>query len=65
MSSKYIIFGKLMGIKEASEMWGLSQAQLKQICAKRLVICRKIGNSWVILKDQPNPKRIERKKGES
>jgi len=55
--SKHKIFNKLMSVKEASEMWGLSIAQVKQLCVQGKVIRKKIGNSWVILKDQENPRQ--------
>lgn len=54
---KYKIFDKLMSVKEASEVWDLSIAQIKQLCVQGKVVSKKIGSSWVILKNQENPKQ--------
>ncbi|WP_262767705.1 helix-turn-helix domain-containing protein [Bacillus wiedmannii] len=46
----------IMGVKEAGELWGLSADRVKGLCQSNKVICKKIGNSWVLVKNQPNPK---------
>ncbi|HHB3507858.1 TPA: hypothetical protein ACORDH_004992 [Bacillus cereus] len=46
----------IMGVKEAGEMWGLSADRVKGLCQAGEVIAKKIGNSWVLDKNQPNPK---------
>ncbi|KAA0782577.1 hypothetical protein [Bacillus sp. BB56-3] len=46
----------IMGVKEAGEMWGLSADRVKGLCQSGAVIAKKIGNSWVLDKNQPNPK---------
>lgn len=46
----------LIGVSEASELWGLTAAYIKNLCAEGKVDAKKIGNTWVIDKRQPNPK---------
>lgn len=48
---------KIMGVVEAAEKWGLSADRVKGLCQKGEIECKKIGNSWVIIKDQKNPKK--------
>lgn len=45
----------VMGVEEASERWGLSSGYIKNLCAEGKVICKKIGKTWIIDKDQPVP----------
>lgn len=52
---------EVMGVVEAAELWGLSADRVKGLCQTNKVICRKIGNSWVLVKNQPNPKAIKNK----
>lgn len=47
---------QIMGVKEAGEMWGLSADRVKGLCQSNEVVAKKIGNSWVLDKNQPNPK---------
>lgn len=56
------ILDKIVEVKEAAEMWGLSPDHVKKLCRDGDVKAKKIGNSWAVLKDQPNPK--QRKKNE-
>jgi hypothetical protein len=51
------ILDQIMGVKEAGEMWGLSPDRVKGLCQKGEVKCKKIGWTWVLVKNQPNPKR--------
>ncbi|MCM3134596.1 helix-turn-helix domain-containing protein [Paenibacillus polysaccharolyticus] len=51
------IMSQLMQTEEASELWGLSQGYIKNLCANGDVIAEKIGRSWLLLRDQPNPKQ--------
>jgi hypothetical protein len=46
----------IMGTEEASKLWGLSQDHIKKLC--RLGRCEaiQIGKTWIIMKNQPNPK---------
>ncbi|PDY73564.1 hypothetical protein [Bacillus cereus] len=46
----------IMGVKEAGEMWGLSADRVKGLCQSGEVIAKKVGNSWILDKNQPNPK---------
>lgn len=48
---------QIMGVQEAAKLWGLSPDRVKGLCQASKVEARKIGNSWVLLKDQPNPKQ--------
>lgn len=50
------VLDQIMGVKEAGEMWGLSADRVKGLCQSKEVKCKKIGNSWVLDKNQPNPK---------
>lgn len=47
---------EIMGVKEASELWGLSPDHIKRLCRDGKLIARNIGNTWIILKEQQNPK---------
>jgi ribosomal protein L36 len=51
---------KIMGVEEASEIWVLSPGYIKNLCAEGKIISRKIGKTWIINKDQPNPKSTEK-----
>lgn len=50
------VLDQIMGVQEASQLWGLSPDHIKKLCRQRKVISRNIGNTWIIVKDQPNPK---------
>lgn len=47
----------LIGVSEASQLWGLTAAYIKNLCAEGKIDAVKIGNVWVIDKRQPNPKQ--------
>lgn len=49
---------KIMGVDEASELWGLSPGYIKNLCAAGKVECIKIGKTWVLSREQPNPKSL-------
>jgi hypothetical protein len=51
------ILDQIMGVKEAGELWGLSPDRVKGLCQSGEVKAKKIGNSWALVKNQPNPKR--------
>ncbi|MDD9266018.1 hypothetical protein ACFPES_03130 [Paenibacillus sp. GCM10023248] len=55
------IKGLVMGTEEAAAMWELSQDHVKKLC--RLGKCEAflLGKSWILLRDQPNPKKERRK----
>ena len=48
-----------MGVEEASQLWGLSPGTIKNYCAQGKIEAKKIGKTWIILKDQPNPRKID------
>ncbi|MEW4425876.1 helix-turn-helix domain-containing protein [Paenibacillus pabuli] len=48
---------QLMSTEDASELWGLSQGYIKNLCNQGGVIAHKVGRSWLLLRDQPNPKQ--------
>jgi len=47
---------KVMGVEKASEIWGLTPGHIKNLCAAGKVDAVKIGKTWVITRNQPNPK---------
>lgn len=51
---------QIMGVDEASERWGLAPGYIKNLCAKNAIQCKKIGKTWVLDKNQPNPKQLEK-----
>jgi hypothetical protein len=46
---------QIMGVIEAGERWSLHPDSVKRLCVQKKVIAKKIGKTWVLLKDQPNP----------
>lgn len=54
--SRECIYG-VMGVDEASELWELSPGYIKNLCAKGKIKSKKIGKTWIIDKEQPNPKK--------
>lgn len=50
------VLESVIGVEEAAEMWGLSPGTVKNYCTDRKVKAKKIGKTWVIDKDQPNPR---------
>jgi uncharacterized protein with PhoU and TrkA domain len=55
------IMEQLMTTEEASIVWGLSQDRIKHLCSAGDVVAIKRGKTWLLLKDQDNPKQRERK----
>lgn len=51
------ILDQIMGVQEASHLWVLSADHVKRLCRDGKVIARNIGNTWIIIKDQPNPSK--------
>jgi hypothetical protein len=49
------VLDQIMGVNEASERWGLKPGTIKNLCAARKILSRKIDNRWIIDKNQPNP----------
>lgn len=52
----------IMGVTEASEMWGLSPGTIKNYCAEGKVNCVKIEGRWILDKNQPSPAQPEHPK---
>lgn len=51
---------QIMGVDEASDLWNLSPGYIKNICAEGKVQAKKIGNTWILEKNQPNPRMIKK-----
>lgn len=51
------ILDEIMGVEEAGKAWGLSPDHVKRLCRDGVVKAKKIGNTWVIDRNQPNPKK--------
>jgi excisionase family DNA binding protein len=47
---------QIMGVDEASKYWNLSPGYIKNLCAEGKIQARKIGKTWIISKNQENPK---------
>lgn len=47
---------KIISVEDAAMIWGLAPGYVKNLCAKDKIACKKIGKTWVVFKDQPNPK---------
>lgn len=54
------VLDQIMGVDEASELWSLSPGYIKNLCAERRLQARKIGKTWIISKNQENPKYKKR-----
>jgi hypothetical protein len=54
---KLIVLDLVMGVEEASQLWGLSPGYIKNLCAHQDIKAKKIGKTWVIDKTQPNPSK--------
>jgi hypothetical protein len=46
---------QIMGVNDASTLWGLTPGTIKNYCAQGRVKAVKIEGRWVIDKNQPNP----------
>ncbi|WP_405168534.1 hypothetical protein [Paenibacillus sp. FSL H3-0286] len=51
------IISQIMTTEEASTIWGLSQDRIKVLCSLGQVIAVKRGKTWLLLREQPNPKQ--------
>jgi len=47
---------QIMGTEEASKLWDLSQDHIKRLCRDGKLQCVQIGKTWVLDRNQPNPK---------
>jgi len=50
----------IMGVEQAALKWGLSAGYIRNLCAEGTVEAKRIGRDWVISKNHPNPKKIEK-----
>lgn len=50
----------IIGVEEASQLWGLSPGYIKNLCAANKIKCKKIGKTWIIDKTQDNPSQNDR-----
>jgi len=48
---------KIIGVEDAAKLWDLSPGYIKNLCAAGLIESKKIGNTWIIDKNQNNPKK--------
>lgn len=48
---------QIIGVEEASHLWGLSPGYIKNLCAANKVHCKKIGQTWILDRNQPNPSK--------
>ncbi|RAS75803.1 hypothetical protein [Priestia endophytica] len=44
----------VIGAKEAADLWNVTEGHMKNLCAANEVMAKKIGNTWVIEKNQPH-----------
>lgn len=47
----------IMSCADAAELWELSPGYVKHLCQKGKLKARCIGKTWIINKNQPNPKK--------
>lgn len=52
------ILDQIMGVDEAGRKWGLSPDHVKRLCRDEKVEAVKIGKTWILKKDQENPKKV-------
>lgn len=52
MTQKKNCLDEVIGVDEASKLWGLSAGTIKNYCADGKIKAKKISNRWVILKQQ-------------
>jgi excisionase family DNA binding protein len=55
-----IVLENVIGVEEASELWGLSAGYIKNLCAEGKIKSKKIGNTWIIDKTQENPSKLKK-----
>lgn len=47
----------VIGVDEASELWNLSAGYIKNLCAEGKIKAKKIGKTWIIDVNHPNPSK--------
>lgn len=50
----------LMGTEDAARVWDLTQDHIKKLCRQGKVEAFQVGHVWILLKNQPNPKKIRK-----
>jgi hypothetical protein len=53
------ILDEIVGVEEASRLWHLSPGHIKNLCAQGKIKAKKIGKTWVLLKNQDHPSMIK------
>lgn len=52
------VLSQIMGCVEAAELWGLAPAYVKDLCRRGKVKAVCIGRTWVIDRNQSNPRQV-------
>lgn len=47
----------IMGVAEASVLWDLEQSTIKKLCRAGKIESIKIGDTWIMRKDEKQPER--------
>jgi len=55
-----MVLEKIIGVEEASKLWGLTPGYIKNLCADGKIEAKKIGKTWVIAKEQDNPSQSKK-----
>lgn len=50
-----VVLDNIIGTDEAALLWGCHADHVKRLCRTGKVICKRIGKTYILLKDQPNP----------
>ena len=48
---------QIMGVEEASQLWGLTPGHIKNLCNQGKIRARKIAKTWILNKNEPNPRQ--------
>ncbi|MFB5268116.1 helix-turn-helix domain-containing protein [Paenibacillus enshidis] len=59
---KYNPLDHIMDVQEASELWGLAPSTIKDLCHNKLEekgLAIKKGKTWILYRDQENPKKYK------
>lgn len=51
------VLDQVMGVHEAAELWNTDAGYVKNLCNAGKVRAKKIGKTWVLDVNQPNPKQ--------
>lgn len=51
---------QIMGTEEASKLWNLSQDYIKHLCQRGELKAIRIGKTWILDKNQPNPSKLSK-----